>query len=215
VRMGIQSGSQRMLDFYKRPTPLPRILEAMKIFNIYKKYITPPAYDLILENPVETIEDTQQTLDLIYETPRPFTLNIYALRVIPNTALAKDIAATSYKVPAINKSYHSEYQPTLANVLVFMLVVWNIPKPLYDMLRKKAYPVNHEQSHYPILLSFFRTAYLIKRALGHLRLMDFSVFPGHASYILWKFGIIKFWRKYFLKRFKLPKEELTLVGIKD
>ncbi|MFC1673755.1 B12-binding domain-containing radical SAM protein [Pseudomonadota bacterium] len=205
VRMGIQSGSQRILDFYQRPTPLPRIHAAISIFNKYQKYMTPPVYDLILENPVETQDDTQQTLDLLHEIPRPFTLNIFALRVIPNTILAKDIAERGCSVPPINKSYHSEYQPTLGNVLVFAIVVWKIPRWLYDILRKRVYPVREEQPHYPILLAFFRTAYLVKRALGHLRIMDFSVFPGKASYVLWKLGVIQFWQRFIFKRFQLPE----------
>ena len=53
----------------------------------------PPNYDIILENPVEKPEDTKATLDMLYEMPRPYTLNIYALRIIPNTQHAKDIEA--------------------------------------------------------------------------------------------------------------------------
>ena len=81
--MGIQSGSDNILEFYKRPTKLIRIKAATKIFNKYKKFMLPPNYDIILENPVETTEDTRATVDMIYEMPRPFTLNIFALRIIP------------------------------------------------------------------------------------------------------------------------------------
>ena len=84
VRMGIQSGSENILEFYKRPVKLHRIKEATKIFHKFKKYMIPPAYDIILENPIEKPEDTRATIDLLYEIPRPFTLNIYALRLIPN-----------------------------------------------------------------------------------------------------------------------------------
>ena len=77
ARMGIQSGSDNILEFYKRPTKLHRIKEATEILNKFKKYMIPPAYDIILENPIETPEDTRATVDLIYNLPRPFTLNIY------------------------------------------------------------------------------------------------------------------------------------------
>ncbi len=36
VRMGIQSGSENILEFYKRPTKLKKIHEATKIFNRFK-----------------------------------------------------------------------------------------------------------------------------------------------------------------------------------
>ena len=85
VRMGIQSGSDNILEFYKRPTKLHRIKNATEILNKFKKYMIPPAYDIILENPIENISDTRATVDMLYEMPRPFTLNVYALRIIPNT----------------------------------------------------------------------------------------------------------------------------------
>ena len=56
VRMGIQSGSENILEFYKRPTKLHRIKESTEILNKFKKYMIPPAYDIIVENPVETPE---------------------------------------------------------------------------------------------------------------------------------------------------------------
>ena len=85
VRMGIQSGSENILEFYKRPTKLRRIKKSTEILNKFKKYMMPPAYDIIVENPVETTEDTRATVDMLYEMPRPFNLNIFALRLIPNT----------------------------------------------------------------------------------------------------------------------------------
>lgn len=208
VRMGIQSGSQDMLDFYQRPTPLPRIHEATKILNKYHKYMIPPAYDIILENPVETPEDTRATLDLLYEMPRPFTLNIYALRIIPNTQLAKDIEAKGLDVPSIETSYHSAYQPTLGNVLVFVLPVWRMPQRIFRVLRNKVWPTLSEQPHYSLSLAICRTAYLFRRAFDHLRFMDFSVLPGKAGYLLWKVGVLHFWHRFFLKRYRLPKKNL-------
>ena len=98
IRMGIQSGSDNILEFYKRPTKLHRIKEATKILNKFKKYMIPPAYDIIIENPVETTEDTRATVDMIYEMPRPFSLNIFALRLIPNTQLEKDIEGRGIRI---------------------------------------------------------------------------------------------------------------------
>jgi len=206
VRMGIQSGSERILDFYKRPTPLHKIQNALNTLNKYHKYMLPPAYDMILENPIETPDDTRASLDLVYNMPRPFTLNIYALRLIPNTILGKQLADCGKAVPPINRSYHSEYRPTLGNVLMFFLVVWKMPQWLYTRVRSKVLPIYDDQPYYPITLALCRTAYLVKRAIGHIRIMDFSIFPGKAGYLLWKFGIIGFWRRFIFKRYQLPKK---------
>ena len=206
VRMGIQSGSENILEFYKRPTKLKRIKEATKIFNKFKKYMIPPAYDIILENPIEKPEDTRATVDMLYEMPRPFTLNIFALRLIPNTQLAKDIEAKGLDVPLIDSSYHSGYRRTLGNIMVFALTVYKIPKWLFKILYNKIYPAHDKQPKYPISFIFFRTAYYIKRAFDHLRFLDFSVLPGRTGYFLWKLGIIKFWQRFVLKHYYLPKE---------
>ena len=207
VRMGIQSGSDNILQFYKRPTKLHRIQEATKILNKFAKYMIPPSYDIILENPVEKIEDTRATVDMIYEMPRPYTLNVYALRVIPNTIMAKQIEDRGLKVPPIDKNYYIDYRRTLGNILVFALTIWKIPRWLYKILRKRVYPVQDKQPSYPILFWIVRMIYLAKRAFNHLRFMDFSLLPGKIGRIFWKLGIISFWQRFIVKQYHLPKQK--------
>ena len=137
--------------------------------------------------------------------PRPFALNIFALRLIPNTKLEKDIKDRGIDIPTIKENYHTGYHRTLGNTLIFALTVYKIPRWLFNILRKKVYPVHTKQLHYPILFWFCRTSYLIKRAFDHLRFMDFSILPGKTGYYLWKFGIIGFWKRFILKRYHLPK----------
>ena len=211
VRMGIQSGSDNILEFYKRPTKLHRIKEATEILNKFDKYMIPPAYDIILENPVEKTEDTRATVDMIYEMPRPFTLNVYALRVIPNTLMAKDIEKRGLEVPPIDKNYYTDYHRTVGNILVFALCFWKIPKWLYNFLRKKVYPVHEKQKSYPVLFWFIRMIYLVKRAFNHLRFMDFSLLPGKPGYVLWKLGIISLWQRFIVKKYHLPKQDRKIL----
>ncbi len=207
VRMGIQSGSERILEFYKRPTKLRRIKEATKVINKYKKYMITPGYDIILENPIETSEDTRATLDLLYEMPRPFNANVFALRIIPNTELAKDFEKKGLNIPLIDQNYHSGFHRTLGNALVFAIVVWKMPRWLFKKLRNKVYPVQCEQPHYPILFKCFHTAYLVSRAFDYLRFLDFSLLPGKVGYFLWKFRIINFWQRFFLKHYQLNNKK--------
>ena len=210
VRMGIQSGSENILEFYKRPTKLRRIKEATKIFNKYRKYMIPPAYDIILENPVETEEDTRATVDMLYEMPRPFTLNAFSLRIIPNTQMAKDLEKRGLNISEIDADYFTGYHRTMGNALVFALTVWKIPRWLYKILRKKIYPAHAKQQYYPILFTLCRAVYYFKRGFDHLRFMDFSFLPGKPGYFLWKIGIIHLWRRFFLKRYNLPKKSLEM-----
>ncbi len=67
VRMGIQSGGQAILDFYKRPTPPERILETGKVITSFApKYHIPAAFDIIMDNPIETKQDVIDTLELLH-----------------------------------------------------------------------------------------------------------------------------------------------------
>ena len=209
IRMGIQSGSENILEFYKRPTKLHRINEATKILNKFKKHMFPPAYDIIVDNPVESIEDTRATVDMLYEMPRPYTPNIFSLRIIPNTTMAKQFQDRGIDIPSITKFYHLGYDRTLANTLIFTIAFWKMPKWLYKILRKKIYPMQMDQTRYPILFKIAHWGWMIRRLYDHLRFMDFSVLPGRFGYYLWKFGIINFWQRFMLKRYRLTETKLN------
>jgi len=208
IRMGIQSGSERLLEFYKRPTPIQRVRDATVVLNNFADYMIPPAYDIILENPIEDVEDVHATLDLLYNMPRPYTLNVFALRVIPNTIMARDLERLGYEVPPIDQNYMIGYKPTVGNALVFMLTFFKPPFFLYKFLRQRSYPVNQHQRKYPVAVEIFRILYLIKRGIDHLRFMDFSLIPGGLGLFMWRIGAIRFWRRYVLKRTDALIEEM-------
>ena len=67
-----------------------------------------------------------------------------------------------------------------------------------------------KQQYYPILFTLCRAVYYFKRGFDHLRFMDFSFLPGKPGYFLWKIGIIHLWRRFFLKRYNLPKKSLEM-----
>ena len=122
--------------------------------------------------------------------------------------MEKDIEGRGIDIPSIKKSYITDYHRTMGNCLVFALAVCKIPRWLYKILRNKVYPAHTKQPHYPILFFVVRMAYLMKRTFDHLRFMDFSIFPGKTGYYLWKFGIIGFWQRFILKRYRLPEAKL-------
>ncbi|HEX3582705.1 MAG TPA: radical SAM protein, partial [Thermoanaerobaculia bacterium] len=66
VRMGIQSGSDRILKFYRRPTPIPKIEHAAQVISEFARYQINPSYDIIVDNPIETRQDVVDTLELVY-----------------------------------------------------------------------------------------------------------------------------------------------------
>jgi radical SAM superfamily enzyme YgiQ (UPF0313 family) len=207
VRMGIQSGSQEILDFYRRPTPPARIMEAGEVIGSFAgKYHIPPAYDIIVDNPIETRQDVVDTLELLYKMPRPYILFIYSLKVIPNTELERAMAEKGIDLDGISSSY-AVIPPRAANLILYVLQCWRPPRWLFDKMLKFVKPSGEEQKLYPRVGVALRTAALVKRGLGHLRFMDFAVLPGRSSYVFWRLGLVDFCRKRFVKRPPRPEEK--------
>jgi radical SAM superfamily enzyme YgiQ (UPF0313 family) len=206
VRMGIQSGSERILQFYERPTPLPKIRKALDILKDFTPAMIPPAFDIILDNPLEAQADTLATLDMIHEMPRPYTLNTYSLRVIPNTQMARRFVDIGVDVPSIKTCYFSN-RPTLGNVLVHVLPIWRIPESLYRRLRPRVLPSHVEQPLYPVSFLLARVLFLSTRAFGHLRFMDFTTLTGPFGYWMLKLGVIDFWTRIYVNGRRAKNQE--------
>lgn len=195
VRMGIQSGSQRILDFYERGTAVSRVRESCEIINCFSRSMIPPAYDIILDNPLETLADTIATLDMIHSMPRPFTLNLFALRVIPNTRLAASLAELHISLPDIRLTLPN-HRATFANLMIYLLIFFKLPEGIYKKLCQRVVPSHADTKLYPRLLMVLRLFYLTGRAFSHLRVLDFTVITGRAGYLLWRFGVVGFRRRH-------------------
>jgi radical SAM superfamily enzyme YgiQ (UPF0313 family) len=208
VRMGIQSGSDRILKFYKRPTPVHRIEQACEVLAEFAPYQINPSYDMIVDNPVETREDVAATLELVYRMARPFTLNIFSLRVIPNTTLEKQMIEGGFDVEQINENY-TALRPTWANVLLYVLMVWKPPRKLFERWLEKVRAYTEPQPSYPILIQLVRIPWLIQQGLRHLKFGEFSVITGYPGYVLWRTGILTLLKKIFAKKMKVDEEKWT------
>jgi radical SAM superfamily enzyme YgiQ (UPF0313 family) len=204
VRMGIQSGSRNTLAFYKRPSPPEKILAAGSVNASFSpKYHIPPAYDIITDNPIETAQDLKDTLQLLYDMERPYTLFIYSLKVIPNTELEKAMKERGVDIEEISATFMS-IPPRVYNLLLYLLCIWRPPPWLWKRLLTRVHAVTEEQKLYPRTGHVLRTAYLSRRAISHLVKMDFSAIPGRSGYIAWRIGLIGLWRKRFTARMPRP-----------
>lgn len=166
VRMGIQSGSQDILDFYRRPTPPARIMEAGEVIGSFAgTYHVPPAYDIIVDNPIETRQDVVDTLELLYKMPRPYTLLVYSLKIIPNTDLERAMSERGVDLDGIDSSFMS-VPPRAANLLLYVLALWKPPRWLFDRLLRSVKPSSEPQPLYARTGVLLRIAYLVKRSLS-------------------------------------------------
>jgi hypothetical protein len=205
--MGIQSGSQEMLDFYKRPTPPARILKAGSVIASFSpKYHVPPAYDVITDNPIETRQNVVDTLELLYAMERPYTLLIYALKVIPNTGLEKAMRERGVDIDSIDSSY-AVIPPSVGNLLLYILAICRPPRRMFDALLRRVEASGTPQKMYPRFGLILRTMYLSKRTLSHFRQMDFSVYPGVTGFIAWRIGLVGFWRRHMVRHLDRPTRQ--------
>ena len=197
VRMGIQSGSPQTLKFYRRPDSVEAINRALGIIHDYSKYMMTPSYDFIVDNPVETGADTAATVRLLYQLPRPFILNIYPLMVIPGTELEEIAQKENLELPSINPGRLS---PSLFNLLVVGLALVKPPKRLFEYLLKKLTDPKGTPHTYPILVRIFKSLFVLKRALLHIRFGNLSVIPSTFVLLLWRAGVVSFLNRRMLRK---------------
>jgi len=193
TRMGIQSGSQKILNFFHRPTPIKIVKRSANILiEKAKKYnMIPPAFDIITDNPIEKREDLIDTIKLLYNLKRPYTLNVFSLRVFPKTKLWDYFQSNqTYDIRQLTSSYLDTRQ-TMSTVLLYLLPVVKPPKFIFNYLLSKVEDHSPDNILYPILYRIVRTLYLTKRGVEHLIHLDFSTIAGLSGYYLWKLGVMK------------------------
>jgi anaerobic magnesium-protoporphyrin IX monomethyl ester cyclase len=87
LEIGIQSGSPQILELFKRQWCTPeRVLRSAEMVKPYQKECL-IIYDLIVDNPWESIDNLLETLQLILKLPRPYHLQSFPLMYYPGTEL--------------------------------------------------------------------------------------------------------------------------------
>jgi anaerobic magnesium-protoporphyrin IX monomethyl ester cyclase len=87
LQIGIQSGSERTRRQYQREGSSEAVIRAGQIVAQFIPPIDPPKYDIILDNPYETMEDLQDTIYLMRRLPPPYQVQPFSLVFIPGTDL--------------------------------------------------------------------------------------------------------------------------------
>lgn len=85
IWLGIQSGSERVRnEVYKRRYSNEKILKQAEIFH---RHGVSCRYDIILDNPFETFNESLETIQLLLQMLEPFSLNLFSLKYFPNTEI--------------------------------------------------------------------------------------------------------------------------------
>jgi radical SAM superfamily enzyme YgiQ (UPF0313 family) len=131
VQMGIESGSDRILSLYNRPTSREKIIGAARILNRFKNRMAPPIYDFIIENPFEGRQEIRDSLSLIADLPRPFRIQVFPLKIFPGTRLFSESLQKRPKDALEDEIYRRPWQPYERGFVNLLFVLPNTRCPVW------------------------------------------------------------------------------------
>jgi len=140
IEVGMQTGSEKTKSMYNRNIPNEKVVEAAWVLNEFKDRIFPPVYDVILDNPFETVKDKLETIKLMHSLPHPKIFQYFSLTFYPGTlvlkmaqeaGIVKDIVEDVYRKYYFSKDYN------YINFL-YLLAEKKIPSWLFSILSHPA-----------------------------------------------------------------------------
>ncbi len=108
LSVGIQSGSERTLEMYRRLNVNKGIEKTLELISKYRNKVF-PYYDFLIDNPYETDEDLMQTIELIKRIKRPYKIRIYSLVPFPGTELYKRQKEDKLLEGDMKESYRKDF----------------------------------------------------------------------------------------------------------
>jgi len=147
VEMGVQSGSQRVLDeVFKRPIKVDKTKEIAAQLETYKnRYGLCLMLDFIIDNPYETPADIIQTYKYIINVFVTTRINLFVLAFFPGTPLydralkdgfIKSFSEETFRHYVVSKN-RIVYQNNYATLLVLLAIrhrIRSLPKLILNML---------------------------------------------------------------------------------
>ncbi|MDD2856449.1 MAG: radical SAM protein, partial [Desulfuromonadaceae bacterium] len=136
IKMGFESASEDILRLFNRPVNVAQLSRATDILGCFGGKMVAPAFEMIVDNPYETLEQLYKTVDFLEKTPPPFTISLFSLQFMPGTALSSETTDFSLVEEHMDKEYMFSYRPTLINNLISLFAVFKPPAMLGTLLRR-------------------------------------------------------------------------------
>ncbi|MGB3975192.1 MAG: radical SAM protein [bacterium] len=140
IEMGIQTGSSRIREMYRRPETNEIILRSADLIYEYRDELLKPHYHVILDNPWETRNDVRDTLDLLTRIPGKFMLCLASLTFYPGTELANAAVKDGYLTDIEKQVYRKPFfvpKGRYLNYLIYITDITWIPRGLIRFLGDK------------------------------------------------------------------------------
>ncbi len=122
IRMGIQSAGSETKQLYKRPHTNQQVENAVRM--VFNEKNVKGKYDIILDSPWDSREDTTETLMFLSKLPTPYKLTLFSLVLFPGTDLyrkGKKEGIIKDDVNDIYRKYYHGCKKTYLNSLFFLL----------------------------------------------------------------------------------------------
>ncbi len=133
IEMGIQTGSDRIRKMYGRPETNETILSGATLINEFRDSLLKPHYHVILDNPWETRDDVQATLNLLTRIPGNFMLCLASLTLYPGTQLAQKALKEGILTDFDKQVYRKPFfipKGRYLNYLIYLTDIRWIPRSL-------------------------------------------------------------------------------------
>jgi radical SAM superfamily enzyme YgiQ (UPF0313 family) len=113
VGMGIETGSRKTQDLYKRKFGNNKnIVQSANIIQKFHEKIRFIIYDIIVDNPYESPEDVAETFRLLMKLPRPYQINLFSLTLFPGT----DLYQKARTEGLVGEDHQEIYQKMISSV---------------------------------------------------------------------------------------------------
>ncbi len=133
IMIGLQSGSARVeREIYNRKVSNRLFLETTELVH---KYDIAGYYDVILDNPYEREEETEQTLEVLLKIPKPFQLQIFSLCFFQGTEIYQRAKRDGITIEDPSKKDYLRYTPSDLNKLVRLTPLY--PKRFIQRLLRR------------------------------------------------------------------------------
>lgn len=188
IFMGLQSGSPRVnKEIYKRFVSSEKFIEATKL--VLNSGVA-GYYDVILDNPYETEQDTIETVDVILKIPKPFMLQLFSLCFYQGTEIYDRASKEKLIIESPLKKNYLKFKFTYLNKVIKLCPL--LPRYFIKLMIK-----NRKSKWAKILVNLiYFPAILILEPLVWFRLIlisfDYNIFSTvNMIFTFLKTGFIK------------------------
>lgn len=173
IQIGVQTGSPRIQKLYCRPINNERVIAVSSIMEKHKGKLV-PKYDFILDNPWESDDDKEDSLELLMELKEPKEFNFFRLTFFPGTSLQRRALEEGIiSDEEMLSSHASIIQNSFYNSLMLLSGHYKMPRESIERLKRWknnpfGYRLLRHSTHFLLAVFLLREALKDKRRIPEI-----------------------------------------------